>query len=110
MTDAALLKLEARFNANSDREERAADKVETFEAEIDRLRKRMRKAERKHDRRTEAGSRLFSKVMATRATTIAGMMVKVRVRERWNTDDQESEVTILNSLVADIKAMGEAQP
>lgn len=106
MSDATLLELEAKFNANSDREEQAADKVEAFEAEIDRLRKRMSKAERKHDRRTEDGSRLFDKVMATRATTIAGLMVKVRVRERWNTDDRETEVTILQSLVADIKGIG----
>lgn len=106
MSDATLLKLEAKFFANSIREEQAADTVEELGVEFDRLRKRMRKVDRKVDRRTHEGSRLFNKVMNTRATTLAGLLVKVRVRERWNTDDEKSEITILESLVADIKAMG----
>jgi hypothetical protein len=43
--------------------------------------------------------------MKTRAKSLTGLLVKVRVRARWNTDDEASEATILKSLVADIKAM-----
>ncbi|PSJ53661.1 hypothetical protein [Pseudaminobacter soli (ex Li et al. 2025)] len=107
MSDATLLRLEAKFNANSDREEQAGDRIEELEAKFDRLRKRIRKTDQKLDRRTREGSLLFDKIMKTRATTLAGLLVKVRVRERWNTDDEKTEITILKSLVADLKAMGE---
>ncbi|PSJ55785.1 hypothetical protein [Pseudaminobacter soli (ex Li et al. 2025)] len=110
MSDAALLKLEAKFNANSDREEQAGDRIEELEADLDRLRKRIHKTDQKLDRRTREGSRLFDKIMNMRATTLAGMMVKVRVRDRWNTDDEKTEITILKSLVADIKAIAGEKP
>jgi chromosome segregation ATPase len=106
--DAKLLRLEAEFNANSDREERAADKLDEIDAEIDRLRKRMRRVDRKLDRRTQEGSRLFDKIMATRAKSLDGMLAKVRVRKRWNTDDETSEIAILKSLVKDLQRMARA--
>ncbi|PSJ57404.1 hypothetical protein [Pseudaminobacter soli (ex Li et al. 2025)] len=110
MSDATLLRLEAKFNANSDREEQAGDRIEELEAEFDRLRKRIRKTDQKLDRRTQEGSRLFDKIMSTRATTLAGLLVKVRVRDRWATDDEHTEITILKSLVADLKAIAGEQP
>lgn len=110
MSDASLLKLEAEFNANSEREAQAGDKVAELEAEFDRLRKRMRKAERRENRRTQEGARLFNKVMETRADSLEGMFAKVRVREWWNTDEEISEITILKSLIADMKAMMEGRP
>ena len=110
MSDTTLLKLEAEFNANSEREVQAGDKVGELEAQFDRLRKRMRKAERKEDRRTQEGARLFNKVMETRADSLEGMFAKVRVRERWNTDEETSEIAILKSLIADMKAMMEGRP
>ena len=109
MSDATLLKLEEAFNANSDRELQAGDKVRKLEAEFDRLRKRMRKAERREDHRTREGARLFKKVMETRADSLEGMFAKVRIRERWNTDEETSEVAVLKSLVADMKSMMEAR-
>ena len=109
MSDKTLLKLEAAFNANSDREIQAGDKVRRLEGEFDRLRNRMRKAERKEDRQTREGARLFKKVMKTRADSLEGMFAKVRIRERWNTDEETSEVAVLKSLVADMKAMMEAR-
>jgi hypothetical protein len=95
MSDGALLRLEAEFNVASAREEKGADGVEELEAEIDRLeaefqrerriiRDRINKAEAKKDRRTEEASRLFAKIMKTRATSLAGMLAKVRVRKLWN--------------------------
>lgn len=110
MSDGSLLKLEAEFNANSDREDQAASRVEALEAEFNRLRKRMRKAEQKLDRLTQTGSRLFQKIMTTRASSLEGMSAKARVRERWNTDQEASEITILKSLIADVRAIAEARP
>jgi chromosome segregation ATPase len=110
MSDATLLRLEAKFNANSDREDQAGDRIEELDAKIDRLRRRIRKADRRLDRRTREGSRLFDKIMSTRATTLAGLLVKVRVRDRWATDDEATEITILKSLIADLKAIAGEQP
>ncbi|MHA6687777.1 hypothetical protein [Mesorhizobium sp. A556] len=107
MSDANLLRLEAKFLANRNLEEQAADSVEDLDAEFDRLRKRMRKAQRKLERKTQDGARLFEKIMDTRATTLAGLLVKMR--DGWSSDDESSEIAILRSLMADMKAMTEAQ-
>lgn len=103
--DAKLLRLEAEFIKAGDREEDAADRVEEFVAEIDRLRKRMRKADQKLHRRTRETERLFQKVMETRANSLDGMLAKVRVRQRWNADDETSEIAALKSLVKDLVRM-----
>jgi hypothetical protein len=33
------------------------------------------------------------------------MLAKLRVRERWSTDDEASEIAILKSLVKDMQGM-----
>lgn len=109
MSDAVLLRLEAKFNANSDREERAANEVEALEAESNRLRKRIRKAERKLHRLTQKGSRLFQEVLAARASSLEGAITKVRIRDRWNTDEEASEIAILRSLIVDLRALADIQ-
>ncbi|PAP99502.1 hypothetical protein LRP31_06695 [Mesorhizobium mediterraneum] len=111
--DARLLRLEAKFNAASDRWNAATDRTEKLEAELDerlrslksRLISRIEKAEKKEEKRAAAFGRAFDRVMKTRARTIEGLAVKVRVRERDYTDDEESEIAILNSLVDDIKSL-----
>ncbi|RWF67311.1 hypothetical protein [Mesorhizobium sp.] len=65
----------------------------------------MRKAEDKGARREIALERAFKRVMKARAKTLKGLVAKVKVRHRWNADDEASEATILKSLVADIEAM-----
>lgn len=103
--DAKLLRIEAEFIAASDLEEEAADRVEKFVTEIDRLRKRMRKADQKLHRRTQETDRLLQKIMQTPAKSLDGMLAKLRVRKRWNTDDEASEIAVLKSLVKDLMRM-----
>ncbi|RWO94571.1 MAG: hypothetical protein EOQ98_30365 [Mesorhizobium sp.] len=111
--DAKLLRLEAKFNAASDRWNAASDRTGKLAAELDerlrslksRLISRIAKAEKKEEKRAAAFGRAFDRVMKTRARTIDGLAAKVRVRERDYTDDEAREITILNSLVEDIKAM-----
>ncbi|MBZ9985270.1 MULTISPECIES: hypothetical protein [unclassified Mesorhizobium] len=111
--DAKLLRLEAKFNAASDRWNKATDRTaaveEKFEKAIDRLKSRLMsriaKAEKKEEKRAVAFGRALDKVMKTRAKTIEGLAAKVRVRERDYTDAEDIEIEILKSLVDDIKAM-----
>lgn len=107
--DTKLLRLVDELHASCDREDWGADKIEAIDKEIDqvraKLRKRLGKAEAKQERRTEKGSRLFDKIMATRAKSIDGMLAKVRARKRWNTDEWQIEKNILESLIADIKSI-----
>ncbi|MER9634256.1 hypothetical protein [Mesorhizobium sp. M0228] len=111
--DARLLRLEAKFNAASDRWNAATDRTAKLEEELEerlrslrsRLMSRIAKAEKKEENRAAAFSRALDKVMKTRAKTIEGLAVKVRVRERDYCDDEDLEITILRSLVDDIKAM-----
>ncbi|MER8396027.1 hypothetical protein NKH10_30020 [Mesorhizobium sp. M1340] len=104
-TDAKLLRLEAKFNAADDRRKQATATTAELEEELDRLMSLVRKAEEKEAKKAAATARAFDRVMEARARSLAGLLVKVRVRKRWNTDDEESEITILKSLVADIEAM-----
>ncbi|MER8581730.1 hypothetical protein NKG95_24075 [Mesorhizobium sp. M1423] len=111
--DAKLLRLEAKFNAASDRWNEATDRTAKLEEELEEAIKRLRsrlmsriaKAEKKEEKRAAAFGRALDKVMKTRAKTIEGLAVKVRVRERDYTDDENLEIVILKSLVDDIKAM-----
>lgn len=103
--DAKLRRLEAEFHATRDREEKAVDRRQELEVKIDRMVGLMRKAERKVDRRTQEASRLFNKVMETRAKSLEGMLAKVRVRESWSGDDEQSERAVLKSLVKDLERM-----
>ncbi|RUV63193.1 MULTISPECIES: hypothetical protein [unclassified Mesorhizobium] len=105
-TDAKLLRREAAFNAADDRRKDATARTAELEEEVDRLMSLVRKAEDKEANKAAATARAFDRVMQTRAKSFAGLLAKVRVRARWNTDDEESEITILKSLVADIEAMG----
>lgn len=91
MSDATLLRLEAKFNAASDRWDAATEM--------------MAAAEREESQAAAAVGVIFERVMKTRATTLAGLLVKMRVRERWNADEEASELAILKSLIADMKAM-----
>ncbi|RWB94626.1 MAG: hypothetical protein EOQ56_30810 [Mesorhizobium sp.] len=103
--DAKLLRLEAKFNAADNRRKDATARTAELEEEVDRLMSLVRKAEHTEAKKAAATARAFERVMQTRAKSLAGLLIKVRVRERWNTDDEESEITILKSLVADIEAM-----
>ncbi|RWC04304.1 MAG: hypothetical protein EOQ56_04810 [Mesorhizobium sp.] len=103
--DAKLLRLEAKFSAADDRRKEATAKTANLEEQVDRLMSLVRKAEEREAKRAAATARAFDRVMRTRAKSLAGLLAKVRVRARWNTDDEESEITILHSLVADIEAM-----
>ncbi|MER9972023.1 hypothetical protein [Mesorhizobium sp. M0060] len=106
-TDAKLLRLEAKFRAADDRRKEATARTAELEEEVDRLMAIVRKAEEKEAKKAAATARAFDRVMHTRARSLAGLLAKVRVRTLWNTDDEESEITILKSLVADIEAMGD---
>ncbi|TIO36544.1 hypothetical protein [Mesorhizobium sp.] len=112
--DAKLLRLEAELNAASDRWNRATSRTAELEDELDeaivRLRSRLAKAEQKEEKKAAAFGRAFAKVMKTRAKTIEGLSAKVRVRERDYTDDEDREITILKSLVDDIKAITHRKP
>ncbi|KQZ80903.1 hypothetical protein ASD64_11475 [Mesorhizobium sp. Root157] len=116
-SDNHLLRLEAKFFVRSDEWDEAtattAKIEETFDRLLSRLEKRRRsrvhKTEREEEGRAAAVSRLFFKIMKTRANGLAGILAKVRVYERWNADDEDSEGTFFKSLMKDIKAM-EARP
>ncbi|MER9870836.1 hypothetical protein NKJ35_27285 [Mesorhizobium sp. M0136] len=109
--DAKLLRLESKFNSASDKwnaaTHRTAKLEDEFEVAVKRLRSRIAKAEKKEENRAAAFSRALDKVMKTRAKTIEGLAAKVRVRERDYCDDEDLEITILRSLVDDIKAMAD---
>lgn len=75
--DAKLLRLEAAFNAADRRRQKATTRTAEIEAEIDRLRSRIRKAEKKEARKAAATAEAFSRVMKTRAKTVAGLLAKV---------------------------------
>ncbi|MER9596704.1 hypothetical protein [Mesorhizobium sp. M0244] len=109
--DAKLLRLESKFNSASDKWNAATDRTAKLEDEleeaINRLRSRIAKAEKKEEKRAAAFARALDKVMKTRAKTIEGLAVKVRVRERDFADDEKLEISILKSLVDDIKAMAD---
>lgn len=109
MTDTALLRLEAEFNAASDRWDAATDKTAKLVELADRLRSRRERAEEAEQSDADAVTDLFGLIMNTRATTLDGILAKVRARDRWNTDDEKSEVAILQSLVADLEAIAEEQ-
>lgn len=110
MSDASLLRLEAEFNAANDRWDAATAKTAKLEDAVDHAKARLQKAEKTEAQDAEAADLLFDEIMNTRATTFAGLLVKVRVRDRFDTDDEKSETTILHSLIADIKAIAEEQP
>jgi hypothetical protein len=107
--DAELLRLEAEFNTRYDQWDEASAKTAELEEKFDRitsrLRAKIREAEGKEERAGEAISRLFFRVMRKRAKGLEGMLAKVRIRKRWNADDDESERTILKSLVQDLEGM-----
>ncbi|TPN45325.1 hypothetical protein FJ976_24125 [Mesorhizobium sp. B1-1-9] len=106
--DAKLLRLKAAFNAADKRRQKATTRTADLEAELDRLNARIRKAEKKEARKAAATAEAFNRVMKTRAKSVAGLLAKVKVRRRWNTDDEASEAIILKSLVADIRAIAGA--
>ncbi|RWQ54325.1 hypothetical protein [Mesorhizobium sp.] len=89
--DAKLLKLEAEFNAAADRWDAATA--------------RRVKAEKKEAKQAAATVRARDRVMRTRAKSLEGLAVKVRVRDRDYTDAEDLEIEILKSIVADIKAI-----
>ncbi|MER9875243.1 hypothetical protein [Mesorhizobium sp. M0195] len=111
--DAKLLRLEAKFNAASDLWNEATHRTAKLEDQLEEAIKRLRsrlmpriaKAEKKEEKRAAAFGRALDKVMKTKANTIEGLAVKVRVRERDYTDDEDLEITILRSLIDDIRAM-----
>ncbi|MER9631757.1 hypothetical protein [Mesorhizobium sp. M0296] len=106
-TDAKLLRLEAKFRAADDRRKEATAKTAELEEAVDRLMALVRKAEKKEAKKAATTARAFDRVMCTRARSLAGLLAKVRVRTRWNTDDEESEIAILRSIIADIEAMAD---
>jgi hypothetical protein len=103
--DAKLLRLMAEFNAASDQWDKATAKTAQIEEAIDRPKSRLRKSEKKEGRKAAKTARVFNRIMKTRSKGLVGLLVKVKVRDRWNTDDEASEITILESLVADLKGM-----
>ncbi|WP_376704478.1 hypothetical protein RQ479_06280 [Mesorhizobium sp. ISC25] len=105
--DGKLLRLEAEFNLADDRRRAATAKTAEIEEELDRLMSRIRRAEKKEAIKAAATARAFSRVMRIRAKSMEGLLVKVRVRRRWNTDDEASEITS-SKVVADINALLDA--
>ena len=103
--DAVYTRRVAEFKAADDRRRNATARTAELEAAIDRLGSRIRKAEEKEAKKAAATARAFNRVMNTRAKSLEGLLAKVKVRRRWNIDDEASELQILKSLVADIKAM-----
>src|SRR5947208_9123170 len=96
--DAKLLRLAAEFKAADDRRRNATARTAEIEAELDRLGSRIRKAEKKEAKKAAATARAFNRVMNTRAKSLEGLLAKVKVRRRWNIDDEASELQILKSL------------
>src|SRR5437016_2522171 len=88
--------------------EAAADRVEELEGLFQNAGHRhfhddMLAAELKQDRLTEAADDLARAILDTRASTPAGMMVKLRVNDTWPGTYEDDE--LLASLVADIRAI-----
>ncbi|RWM76494.1 MAG: hypothetical protein EOR81_22855 [Mesorhizobium sp.] len=103
--DAKLLRLEAKFNAATDRWADATALTAKLEGKELRVRSSREKAEKREAKKAAAFVRARRRVMKTRARSLEGLAVKVRVRERDYTDAEDLEIEILESLVADIKAM-----
>ncbi|WP_027167864.1 hypothetical protein [Mesorhizobium sp. WSM3224] len=63
----------------------------------------MRAAEREQEKLTATTDAIARKILATRASTPAGMMVKLRVNDTWpgTYDDDE----LLASITADIRSV-----
>ncbi|MER9128026.1 hypothetical protein NKH81_34440 [Mesorhizobium sp. M0959] len=112
--DAKVLRHAAEFIAADDRWQKATARTAELEAELtartaelkaalDRLRNRIRRAEKREAKNAAATAHAFRRVMRTRARSLDGLLAKVKVRRRWNTDDEASEALILKSLVADIE-------
>ena len=84
--DAKLLRLYADFKASYAAMDAAADRVEELEGLFQNTGHRhfhddMLAAELKQDRLTETADDLAREILATRASTPAGMMVKLRVND-----------------------------
>ena len=84
--DAELLRLDAEFKAAYAAMDAAADRVEELEGLFQNTGHRhfhddMLAAELKQDRLTEAADDLARAILDTRASTPAGMMVKLRVND-----------------------------
>ncbi|MGX7873229.1 hypothetical protein ACVDG5_010930 [Mesorhizobium sp. ORM6] len=107
-SDAELLRLEAEFIAADAAMEAALDRVEELEGLFQSTGHRhfhddMLEADLKHDRLTQAAAALAREILDTRASTPAGMMVKLRVNDTWPGTYEDDE--LLASIVADIRAI-----
>jgi len=108
ISDAKLLRLDAGFKAAYAAMDAAADRVEELEGLFQSTGQQhfhddMLEAELKQDRLTETAAAVARKILAARAGTPAGMMVKLRVNDTWAGTYEDGE--ILASLVADVRAI-----
>lgn len=83
------------------------ERFKAWQAECDEITRKsgLREAEDERDRTMNALNDIAEPLLDMRAQTLAGMLVKLRVHERWTFDEFE----ILESLTADIKAMADAR-
>jgi hypothetical protein len=107
--DANLLQLDAEFSAAYAAVDATADRVEELEGLFQSTGQQhfhddMLEAELKQDRLTEAAAAIAREILATRASTPAGLMVKIRVNDTWLGTYEDDD--LLASIVADVRAMG----
>jgi len=99
--DVKLLRLDFEFHAAYAAMNAAADRVEELEKQG--RKKLMRAAESELEGLTGATDAIARKILATRASTPAGMMVKLRVNDTWPGTYEDDE--LLASIIADIRAI-----
>jgi hypothetical protein len=99
--DADLLRLDFEFHAAFVAMDAAADRVEEFEKQG--RKKLMLAAEGELEKLTEAAAAIARQILASRASTPAGMMVKLSVNDTWSGTYEDDE--LLESFVADIRAI-----
>ncbi|MEI9403576.1 hypothetical protein [Mesorhizobium argentiipisi] len=105
MSDEKLFRLDAEFKAAYASMDAAADRVEELEGLFQstgqgHFHDDMLEAELKQARLTEAAAAIAREILTTRASSLVGMKVKLRVNETWQGTYEDDE--LLKSLVADI--------
>ncbi|AZO12530.1 MULTISPECIES: hypothetical protein [unclassified Mesorhizobium] len=66
---------------------------------------RLRKAEAREEKLSAKADRAWYRVWKARATSLKGLTAKAKLRRHWNLEDEDSEMIIFKSIIADLERM-----